>query len=49
MECGIGQSGQVAELMTEYGFSDLSFLRDTQDIPRVVAGTLGKKKENQDG
>lgn len=39
-EVGIGQADTVLRIMRTQGFGDLQIVKDTADIPRVVAGTL---------
>ncbi|MBQ3134509.1 MAG: peptide chain release factor N(5)-glutamine methyltransferase [Oscillospiraceae bacterium] len=39
-EVGIGQADQVAEIMAENGFENIVITPDTNDIPRVVQGTI---------
>ena len=39
-EVGIGQADAVARLMRAEGFGDINIIPDTQDIPRVVYGTI---------
>ena len=39
-EVGMGQADTVLRLMRAQGFGDIQITRDTQDIPRVVCGTL---------
>ena len=39
-EVGIGQAGAAARLMQAEGFGDINIIPDTQDIPRVVYGTI---------
>ena len=41
-EVGIGQADTVLRLMRAQGFGDIQIVRDTQDIPRVVFGTLAE-------
>ena len=37
-ECGIGQSGSIADILRSNGFSDIKRYKDTLDIERVVTG-----------
>lgn len=39
-EVGIGQADAVRQLMQAGGFVDINIIPDTQDIPRVVYGTI---------
>ena len=39
-EVGIGQADSVLRLMRAQGFGDIQVVKDTQNIPRVVYGTL---------
>ena len=39
-EVGIGQADAVRQLMQAEGFGDINIIPDTQDIPRVVYGTI---------
>ncbi len=39
-ECGAGQAGDVAEIMREQGFGDITVHKDTLNIDRVVIGKL---------
>ena len=39
-EVGIGQADAVGRLMRTEGFGDVNIIPDTQDIPRVVYGTI---------
>ncbi len=39
-EVGIGQADQVAQIMAENGFENIVITPDTNDIPRVVQGTI---------
>ncbi len=39
-EVGIGQAEQVAQIMAENGFENIVITPDTNDIPRVVQGTI---------
>ena len=39
-EVGIGQADAAARLMQAEGFGDINIIPDTQDIPRVVYGTI---------
>ena len=39
-EVGVGQADAVARLMQADGFSDINIIPDTQDIPRLVHGTI---------
>lgn len=38
-ECGVGQAEGVREIMDENGFTDITFVKDTLNIDRVVIGT----------
>ena len=39
-EVGIGQADAVLRIMRTQGFGDIQVVKDHQDIPRVVFGTL---------
>lgn len=39
-ECGIGQAADVADILRDNGFGDISIHKDTLGIERVVIGTL---------
>lgn len=39
-EVGIGQADEVLRIMRRNGFGDIQIVKDTQEIPRVVFGTL---------
>ena len=39
-EVGIGQADKVLRIMRSQGFGDIQIVKDTQEIPRVVFGTL---------
>ena len=39
-EVGIGQADSILRIMRAQGFGDIQVVKDTQDIPRVVFGTL---------
>ena len=39
-ELGMGQSKDVAEIMNNYGFSDIKVLKDLANIDRVIFGQL---------
>lgn len=39
-EAGIGQAGDIAQLMRVSGLSNVGFVKDTQDIDRVVFGSV---------
>lgn len=39
-EVGIGQADRVLRIMRSAGFGDIQVVKDTNDIPRVVFGTL---------
>lgn len=39
-ELGIGQSREVAEIMKNYGFSDIKVLKDLANIDRVIFGKI---------
>ncbi len=44
-EVGIHQAEQVAEIMRTQGFQDIRIVKDLNEIPRVVFGTLCKQSE----
>lgn len=44
-EVGIHQAEQVAEIMRTQGFQDLRIVKDLNEIPRVVFGTLFQQSE----
>lgn len=37
-ECGVGQSGSIADILRSNGFTDIKKYKDTLDIERVVTG-----------
>lgn len=39
-ELGLGQSGEVANLMNENGFSEIKVIKDLANIDRVILGHL---------
>lgn len=39
-EVGIGQADQVLRIMRTNGFGDIQIVKDLNNIPRVVYGTL---------
>ena len=45
-ECGIGQSGDVADILKANGFEAVAIYKDTLGIERVVAGVYTGGKEN---